>query len=197
MSSKGDRTRRTVLAAASQQLRKYGAARVRMEDLARGAGISRQALYLHFPSRTDLMVALIDHITEEVGGASLFRDAAAVADPGEALERSLRASVQYFARIRDVVIALDVARHTDEGAAQVWNQRMEARHRGIRRAVSRLAKEGRLRPGWTVGKVTDAIWMFSAPRAYLDLVVERGWSHETVEELLIALLGTFLVARPK
>ena len=48
-----------------------------------------------------------------------------------------------------------------------------------------------------MGKVTDAIWMISAPRAYLDLVVERGWSHEAVEELLIALLGTFIVARPE
>jgi len=35
---------------------------VTMADIAKAAGISRQALYLHFPTRVDLLVAMTRHL---------------------------------------------------------------------------------------------------------------------------------------
>ena len=35
---------------------------IRMADIAKAAGVSRQALYLHFPSRAELLVATTRHI---------------------------------------------------------------------------------------------------------------------------------------
>ena len=37
---------------------------VRLEDIAKASGVSRQTIYLHFGSRVDLMVATVQHIDE-------------------------------------------------------------------------------------------------------------------------------------
>jgi AcrR family transcriptional regulator len=180
MSSKGARTRRTILDVALRQLRAHGPARVRMEDVARAAGISRQALYLHFDSRTQLMVALIEYLSEAVDGAALFRPAEQATDVGVRMEEALKASTRLIARIHDVALALDVARHTDDAA-------------GIRRTMTLAARAGRLREGWTVGQATDALWSFAAPRLYGDLVLERGWSQRRLEKLMVELAHVFIV----
>src|SRR3954468_22668935 len=38
-----------------------------MSALARATGISRQALYLHFPERAALLLALVEHVDEREG----------------------------------------------------------------------------------------------------------------------------------
>jgi AcrR family transcriptional regulator len=198
MSSKGARTRRTILDVALRQLRAHGPARVRMEDVARAAGISRQALYLHFDSRTQLMVALIEYLSEAVDGAALFRPAEQATDVGERMEEALKASARLIARIHDVALALDVARHTDDAAAAAWEARGKLRHDGIRRTMTLAARAGRLREGWTVGQATDALWSFAAPRLYGDLVLERGWSQGRLEKLMVELAHVFVVpVRPR
>ncbi|MGI9389771.1 MAG: TetR/AcrR family transcriptional regulator, partial [Boseongicola sp.] len=44
------------------KLLESGETTVRMSDIAKAVGISRQALYLHYPSRADLLVATTRHI---------------------------------------------------------------------------------------------------------------------------------------
>jgi|HubBroStandDraft_6_1064221.scaffolds.fasta_scaffold156260_2 AcrR family transcriptional regulator len=195
MSSKGERTRRKILDVALRQLRSQGPARVRMEDVARAAGISRQALYLHFASRTQLMVALIEHLSEVADGAALFRRAEEKADVGERMEEGLKASTRLIARIHDVALALDVARHSDDSAAAAWDARGKLRRDGIRRTIALAARAGRLRKGWTVDQVADALWSLAAPRLYGDLVLERGWSRARLERLMVALARTFIEPR--
>ncbi len=195
MSSKGERTRQTILDVALRQLHARGPARVRMEDVARAAGISRQALYLHFDSRTRLMVALIDRLSEAADGAALFRKAEQMVDPGERLEEGLKASTRLIARIHDVALALDVARHSDDGAAAAWDARSKMRRKGIRRSMALAAKTGRLRAGWTVDQATDALWALAAPRLHADLVIECGWSQSRLEKLMTELARVFIEPR--
>ncbi len=184
-----------MLDVALRQLRTHGPARVRMEDVADAAGISRQALYLHFESRTQLMVALIEHLSEAADGAALFRTAEEATDVRQRMEEGLKASTRLIARIHEVALALDVARHTDDAAAAAWEARGKLRRSGIRRSIALAARAGRLRKGWTVDEVTDALWSFTAPRLYGDLVLERGWSQDRLEKLMIALASTFIAPR--
>src|SRR3982751_673921 len=65
MSSSGSRHR--VLEAALRLIRKRGDARVTMAQIAKAARLSRQAVYLHFADRADLMVALAGHVNESLG----------------------------------------------------------------------------------------------------------------------------------
>jgi len=54
-------TRERILKAAWALLDSNPGVAARMSDIAREAGVSRQALYLHFPSRTELFIAATRH----------------------------------------------------------------------------------------------------------------------------------------
>ena len=62
MSTKNPDTRTRALKAAWKLLEEGGSS-VRMADIAKAAGISRQAVYLHFPTRAELLVAVTRHLT--------------------------------------------------------------------------------------------------------------------------------------
>jgi AcrR family transcriptional regulator len=192
VSSKGERTRVAILSSTWELLRSRGAANIRMEDVAAEAGLSRQAVYLHFRSRTELMLALVEHIGLELGAAELFEPAENKPTAREALYASVAASARFQARANQVVMALDLARHTDEAAAAAWDERMIQRRKSIQRIVNRLKREGELRDEWKVRKVVDAISVLTAPRMYADLVVEHGFTLDEYERLTVACVAQFL-----
>jgi AcrR family transcriptional regulator len=189
MSTKAERTRGVILDAAWKLIRERGSATVRMEDVAGGAGITRQALYLHFPSRTQLLLTLVDYLSDQAGAKELFGAIQQAPTPRAKLEAAVHASVQYAPRIHEVATALDVARHSDEAAAAAWSDRMKGRRRGIRKAVIDLESE--LREGWTVTEAVDAIWTLISPRGYADLVIERGWAVAAYERFLLTCVLAF------
>ena len=63
MSSENQTTRLRILTA-TLDLLQGGSKSVRMSDIARTAGISRQALYLHFSTRAELLIAAARHLDE-------------------------------------------------------------------------------------------------------------------------------------
>ena len=66
MSSKVD-THSQILEAALARLRANQGASLTMAEVAAQAGVSRQAVYLHFADRTALLTALVRHVDEERG----------------------------------------------------------------------------------------------------------------------------------
>jgi AcrR family transcriptional regulator len=83
----GDR-RAAILDAAAAALLRYGFRKASVDEVARLAGISRQGLYRHFPTKDSLFTAAIDHLLE----VSIATSRAALAAPGVPLEeRILRA----------------------------------------------------------------------------------------------------------
>lgn len=191
MSRRGDATRRLVVEVASRLFRARGAS-LSMEAVARAAKLSRQALYLHFPSRTALLLAVMDHLGREAGGETLFGDAAKAGSASAVFEQTLAAAVEYHARIADLVQALDVARHADPVAREAWDDRNQLRWKGILRQVRQLERAKKLRPGWTPRQVTDAVWVLTSPRLQLDLARGRGWKKRDLERLLLTLSRCFV-----
>lgn len=61
MSSDGATTRTRILEATRDLLDSTPGTAARMSDIASRAGLSRQALYLHFPNRTELFIATTRH----------------------------------------------------------------------------------------------------------------------------------------
>lgn len=75
--------RRAILVAAEAAIRRFGAERTRVTDIARSIGVSHSALYRHFPSRTDIFRAIVQQtMDDEVDLARNFVDA-----PGPAADR--------------------------------------------------------------------------------------------------------------
>jgi AcrR family transcriptional regulator len=196
MSSKGERTRRAIVETAVALFRDQGPARVTMADVAAAAGLTRQAVYLHFPSRTALMLALVQQVGEQLGAQARFGpDSAAPPSARAALLTRLRAAARYSADLHDVASVLDVARHSDDAVRAAWDNRMAIRKRKIRELVGRLHAEGELAAGWTAAQVADALCTLSAPRTYTELAIECRWSLLDYERFLVATAEAFLVPR--
>ena len=74
-----------ILDAVDVLLAKYGYGKMTMEDVARQVGIGKGTIYLHFPSKEDLVLSHIDRIAETV--VRKLREQAALPDP---VDRRLR-----------------------------------------------------------------------------------------------------------
>ena len=80
-------SRARVLDAALRLIRKRGHATVTMAQIAKAARLSRQAVYLHFADRAELMAALARHVHERLGLPASIQRMMADAPTGIALIR--------------------------------------------------------------------------------------------------------------
>ncbi len=83
-----------LLTAALEAATLHGLARLSMADVAKRAGLSRQTLYRHFPSRDALIAAVVASETTKLADAVL-----AVSGPVEDPERSLAAGLAAALRV--------------------------------------------------------------------------------------------------
>lgn len=170
-------TRHRIFTAARDLLEKHDYA-VGLEQIAHAAGVSRQALYLHFGSKAALLVALVEWVDEQENLAELFAPVFAADSGVEALERAVQASGTYAPRIHRLAMVLESARKTDEAAADAWNDRMSSRRGAFRIIVERIHAEGDLDPRWSVDEAIDLVWTAILPQTYDALVSESGWTTE-------------------
>lgn len=176
MSSENSETRTRILRATVQMLEKHGGKGVRMGDIARESGISRQAVYLHFASRTDLLVAATRYLDEELDVDSRLAPSRAATSGVERLALYIDCWGSYIPDIYGVAKALLLAQDTDEAAAAAWKDRMAAMRDGCRAAIDALHRDKRLAPGWTPEQATDALWSMLLVPNWEALTIECGWS---------------------
>ena len=103
----GDDKRQRILDAAVAVVLRYGFKRTTMDDVAREAGISRPALYLHFSNKADIYRAIVEDITAR----SLVGAEAALAGAGD-LETRLLSAIRIG--ILDLVEQLMTSAHGGE-----------------------------------------------------------------------------------
>ncbi len=165
-----------------------------MSDIAKDAGVSRQALYLHFPTRADLLVATTHHIdaVKDVD-ARLARSRAATTGT-ERLDAFIDAWGNYIPEIYGVAKALMGMGDTDEAAKLAWDNRMEALRQGCRAAVDALERDGRLSPEHSPAQATDLLWALLSVRIWEHLTIDCRWPRplyiETMKALAQKALGT-------
>ena len=189
------RTRRAILDAARRLLEERGGAGdIRLEDVAAAAGVSRQAVYLHFGSRSGLLLALVAYVDEVEDLGELARPVREASTGVEELEAFVRLQAEYTPRIYAASRAVDELRRRDEAMAAAWNDRMARRREACGRIVARLAQEGALAPGWTTSEAADALFALTSIRTWEDLVVDRGLSKGRYVELVTRLAVRALVA---
>ena len=178
MSSEKSPTRDRILNAAWRLL-ESGARAVRMSDIAKAAGISRQALYLHYPSRADLLVATVRHVDEVKKVDDRLVASRTAASGRERLDAFIAAWGSYIPEIHGVSIALRAMADSDEEAARAWEDRMQALRHGCAAAVRALAADGALSPDLAEDRATDLLWALLSVEAWERLVRGCGWSQES------------------
>lgn len=147
-----------------------------MGDVARAAGISRQALYLHFHTRTELLVATTLHLDRLKDRDGRLAPVRAAPTGEERLRLWVRAWAAYIPEIHGLARALMNQAIQDPEAAAAWSERMEDVHQGCRAAVTMLAAEGRLAAPLSPEQATDLLWTLLSIRNWEALCLDRGWS---------------------
>ena len=176
MSSGIIETRTRILDATVRMLEEHGGRGVRMGDIAKAAGISRQAVYLHFASRTELLVAATRYLDEVLDVHRRLAPSRAATSGAERLALYIDCWGHYIPEIYGVAKALLLAQDSDEAAAAAWNDRMLAMRDGCRAAIETLHSDGNLAPEWTPKRATDALWTMLLVPNWENLTGECGWS---------------------
>lgn len=194
MSSGGRTTRIAILEAAHDVFETQGYY-VGLEKVAEQAGVSRQAVYLHFGSKGGLLIELARYEHERTGIAELAeRTVWSAPDAVNALDAWVELLAAFAPKILGFVKALDGARRSAPDAALVWQDQSEDRLQGCRRLAKWLKRDGVLEPHWTVAEAADLIWTVVSLRTYEDLVVDRGWPPSRFTRHLQATLRKTLLA---
>ena len=182
-------TRRRILDAAVDVLAKQGYAGFRTADVARIAGVSRGAQTHHFPSKDELVVAVVDHVFRRAAEVGKKR-AHQVHSVDEAF-RALIADSQEFFFSELFLVALDLAiqgRGAPGGAEPV----------GAVAAASRLPVEASwlaalIESGVPASVAEDLLWLtISIVRG---LAVRRLWQHDPPRFKRLFRLWREMVAR--
>ena len=149
---------------------------VRMGDVAKQAGISRQALYLHFGTRTELLVATTLHLDQIKGRDARLAPVRAAKSGVERLQLWVRAWCAYIPEIHGLARALMDQAVSDAEAARAWAERMEDMRQGCQAVVAMMAADRSLRADLAVDQATDLLWMLLSVQNWEALVQVRGWT---------------------
>lgn len=176
MSSENSETRKKILETTWKLLESGGPSAVRMSDIAKSTGISRQAVYLHFPSRAELLIATTRYL-DEVKDVDARLGASRSATSGlERLDAYIEAWGNYIPEIYGVARALVAMQDTDEAARVAWKDRMDAVRHGCEAAVAALKKDGALTKDLTAREATDLLASLLSIEQWAQLREQGGWS---------------------
>jgi len=169
---------------------------VGLADVAARAGVSRQAVYLHFGDRAGLLLALVAWADETLELGELVTRVAEAPTGVEALERMIELHAAYAPRIDAVARVLEVHQYHDPALAAAWRDRMNGRRTVHRAVIERIAKEVGLATGWTVDSATDLFYTVTMPGPWRELTDECAWSANQYSTRMSQLLRRAFVADP-
>ena len=168
---------------------------IRMADIAKAAGVSRQALYLHFPGRAELLIATTRHIDTVKNVDGRLARSRSASSGVERLNAFAEAWGGYIPEIHGISVALRVMRDTDKEAAAAWEDRMQAVRQGCEAAVQAISEDGCLKGGLTEVAAVDLLWTLLSVENWERLVVECGWSQSDYEQALKQISEATLISR--
>ena len=193
MSSEEDSTRIRILKAAWDLLDSNPGVAARMSDIAKKAGVSRQALYLHFPNRTELFIATTKYQDSQFGVDEMLAKSRAAKTGQERLSAFVSAWGNYIPKIYAVAKTLMVMKETDEDAAKAWAERMGDMREGCAAAIDALDRDDDLATALSVVQATDLLWTLLSISTWEHLTKDCGWSQATYIEHIQAVTRTTLI----
>jgi len=193
MSSKEKDTRTRILQTTWELLESNPGHSLKMSEIAKASGVSRQALYLHFDSRTELLIATT-HYVDDVKGLDQRLQKLQLAKSGEEM---LRTCIQiwgnYIPEIYSVSKALMMSKESDEAAAAAWADIMGCLRDVCEQIIQTLDKENKLSPRWSPQLATDFIWTMISIQNWEQLTTECGWKQEQyISNLTVVLTAALL-----
>ena len=193
MSSGNSITRVRILTEARSLLEEQPGATVTMGQIAERAGVSRQALYLHFADRASLFLEIGRMVDAMERTPERQRRVDEAATARQALREAIALQAYLKPKLQGLATAIDVLRRTDPAADAAWKEREHARLQRCEELVRRLASEGDLSAGWDAHGAARCLWAVTSQRVWDDLVVDQGWSTDEYCSHLTRLLEAALL----
>lgn len=184
MSSENNSTRNRILQATLTLLEAGDGTPTRMSDIAKAAKISRQAVYLHFPNRADLLIAAVRHVDDIKNVEQRFATSRAAPDGQIRLAAWVDAWGNYIPEIYGVARALLAMQDEDAEARAAWEDRMKAIHHGCEAVASALQEDGVLRPEVTKAEAADLLAALVSIQSWEALCQRAGWPQDRFIKVL-------------
>ncbi|SKJ76906.1 HTH-type transcriptional regulator EthR [Mycobacteroides abscessus subsp. massiliense] len=118
----GDERIQAILATAEELLGQRPLADVSVDDLARGAGISRPTFYFYFSSKEAVLLTLAERIIEEADANVASIDPAAMTSPAQYWRAVIKAYFDAFGSHRALTVALSSMQGTSPELDQRWSE---------------------------------------------------------------------------
>lgn len=174
----GDQTtHRRILDATRELVEERGGA-LRLADVAERAGVSRQAVYLHFEGRSGLLVALVRDMDESLDLAGSIDEVMTAPHAAELLDRLVLLNATFWSAVHPVAQVLEVGRHTDDALRAAWDDRMQQRRALFGAVIERLAESTELATDWTVADAAGVLYATLHYDGWRELTHRLGWSEE-------------------
>jgi AcrR family transcriptional regulator len=191
-----EQTRRRILEAVIERLRKAPAEPVAIDQIADIAGVARSTVYAIFGSRAGLFDSVAAEVLEREAYERLL-EAKHEPDAREHMRVGFRNGTAMLAADRDLVRALFSMAQLDERAVgDAVRKREESRAAGMARLARRLEEQDLLRPGVNVADAEHILWVLTSFESFDLLYTGRGLSTEEVADLLFATAERALLKEP-
>lgn len=184
-------TRHAILEAARELAETIGPA-MRIADVAQAAGVSRQALYLHFGDRKGLVLALLAHIQETYGVHSMVDRIEQAPSAAEGLYRLIEVLATLNGHVDKVGWLFDEAQHLDEAFGRDWRDRVRGTLEYIRATLEKMVGDRGLAEGWDVENAAEFVFAVTSLGTWRDLTRDLGWSEQQFVERAHGWASTIL-----
>lgn len=165
-------------------------------QIAKGAGVSRQAVYLHFENRSTLFAETIQIMREKTRSRERMKAAREV-EPELVLSSWVDKLFEVYEEILPMGETYLAAAHVDEAGKQGRGVFIASVRRSAEYVVERFESLNMLQSKWTIETATD--WLYSRIdfATWHLIVYELGWTHEQAVERTVESLEADLLVTPE
>jgi len=170
----GDDRERAILETTERLLEERPLSEISVDDLAKGAGISRPTFYFYFPSKDAVVLAIIDRLVAAAAGS---REEAlktlAAGDPRAGLRQALEDLYGAFRARRAVTLAAAELRMTNPEARALWAEVMEGWVADVTAVIEAERARGAAPPGEPARDIAIALVQMNERAQYASFADEQ------------------------
>jgi AcrR family transcriptional regulator len=192
----GDDRELAILTTAERLLAERPLSAISVDDLARGAGISRPTFYFYFASKDAVLLTLLDRVVAEADAATHGAFADHPAGLREGWRRAITAYYETFSAHRALTLAWAQARSTNAEIRELWAQVFEGWVHRCAEAIESERQRGAAPAGPPARDIAVALTSMNERVLYATFtgdgpaVAETGAVEVLLEIWLRAIYGT-------
>lgn len=192
--SSAHRTRRAIVAAATDLFVTKGYAATSLAEVAAAAGVARPTVFAVFGSKPALLRQALDEALAgddapiPVAQRPWFQPVWDARTPSAVLDAYAEVCVLIAARAGRLFEAVRRAADDSPDAALLWQTLQDNRRAGATMVFEHAATVGSLDPGLSLEQGIDMLWILNDPAHYSALVLDRGWTKDRFGRWLASMM---------